>query len=49
MDMEISIKRDLNETYLVLPEGTINEAAFRIMSDHPQAHLMKPEIHPEEG
>lgn len=49
MEMEISIKRDLNETYLVLPEGTINEAAYRIMSDHPQAHLMKPEIHPEKG
>ena len=47
--MEINIKRDLNETFLVLPEGEISEAAYRIMTDHPQAHLMKPELVPEGG
>ena len=49
MDMEINIKRDLNETYLVLPEGEMNEVAYRIMSDRPQAHLMKPKRIPDGG
>ena len=47
--MEINIKRDLNETYLILPAGEISEVGYRILSDHPQAHLMKPELVPEGG
>ena len=45
--MEINIKRDLNETYLILPAGEISEVGYRILSDHPQAHLMKPELVPD--
>ena len=47
--MDINIKRDLNETLLIMPAGTMNMVAYRILTEKETRHLMRPKMQEGSG